>query len=133
MRVYLDTNCVIYFIEQNAAWFGKITARLAALHAAGDTIAVSDLTRTECLVGPYLSGNAADLASYQAFFSDPSILVLPLTASVCEGAARLRAKYRFSLPDALHLSATIDHGCGLFLTNDSKLARCVEIPVEVLT
>jgi uncharacterized protein len=133
MTVYLDANCVIYFVEQNATWFGRVAGRLAALHSAGDTIAVSDLTRTECLVGPFLSGNVTDLATYQAFFADPGIRVLPMTASVFERAARLRADYRFSLPDALHLAAAIEHGCGLFLTNDRKLSRCAEIQVEILT
>ena len=33
MTVYLDANCVIYFVEQNANWFGKRTTRSAALHA----------------------------------------------------------------------------------------------------
>ncbi|MFO0842435.1 MAG: PIN domain-containing protein [Gemmataceae bacterium] len=132
MTVYVDANCVIYFVEQNATWFGRVASRLAALHSAGDLIAVSDLTRAECLVGPFLSGNATDLATYQAFFADPAIHVLPMTAPVFERAARLRADYRFSLPDALHLAAAIEHGCGLFLTNDRKLSQCAEIQVEIL-
>ncbi len=131
--VYLDANGVIYFIEQNPTWFLRIAGRLAALHVAGDQLAVSDLTRAETLVGPLTKGNAADLASYQAFFADPSVHVLPLTAAVCERAARLRAAYRFSLPDSLRLACAIEHGCGLFLTNDAKLARCKEIAVEILT
>jgi predicted nucleic acid-binding protein len=132
MQVYLDTNCVIYFLEQNANWFPKIVARLAAFQRASDTIAVSDLTRTECLIGPFQSGNAADLASFQAFFSDPSVTVLALNAAVCERAARLRATHRFSLPDALHLACAIEHGCGRFLTNDTRLSRCTDILVEIL-
>jgi len=133
MRVYLDANCVIYFVEQNPLWWPRIVARLAVLRAAGDELAVSDLTRTECLVGPFRSNDAVVLASYQAFFSDPDVRVLPLSAAVCERAARLRAAERVTLPDALHLAAAIEHGCGLFLTNDAQLARCTAIPVEVLT
>jgi len=132
MIVYLDANCVIYFVERNPVWWPLITARIAALRAAGDELAVSDLTRTECLVGPLRSGDATILASYQAFFSDPAIRVLPLTAPVCERAAHVRATYGLKLPDALHLAAAIEHGCGLFLTNDAQLARCTDIPVEVL-
>ena len=56
-----------------------------------------------------------------------------MTVAVCERAARLRAVYSFKLPDALHLATTIEHGCGVFLTNDAKLARCTDITVEVLT
>ena len=29
MRVYLDTNCVIYFVERNPPWFSKVIAHFA--------------------------------------------------------------------------------------------------------
>jgi len=70
MIAYLDANCVIYFVEQNPSWWPRITGRIVTLRAAGDEIAVSDLTRTECLVGPFTSGDAAALASYQHLLVD---------------------------------------------------------------
>lgn len=135
MIVYLDANCVIYFVEQNPVWGPKITARVAALRTAGDEIAVSDLSRTECLIGPLASGDAAVLSSYEAFFRDQAIRVFPLTAAVCERAARIRvaSANKLKLPDCLHLAAAIEHGCGLFLTNDVQLTLCKGIPIEVLT
>lgn len=133
MTVYLDVNCLIYFVECNPIWWPKVTARIAALRALGNTLAVSDLTRAECLVGPFKSGDPVALASYEAVFADPEIQVLPLTSNVCERAARLRASYGIKLPDALHLAVAIEYGCGMFLTNDAKLTRCTEIAVEVLS
>ena len=133
MIVYLDTNCVIYFVERNPTWWPKVTARVAGLRAAKDELAVGDLTRAECLVGPFKNADAALEASYRAFFADPDIKVLPMTAAICERAARIRADYGFELADALHLATAAEHGCGLFLTNDAKLARCTDITVEVLT
>ena len=132
MIAYLDTNCVIYFVERNPAWWPKVVARIARLRAGGDELAVGDLTRAECLVGPFKHGNATLEASYRAFFADPDIKVFALTPAVCERAARLRAAHRFDLADALHLATAGEHGCGLFLTNDAKLARCPSPPVEVL-
>jgi predicted nucleic acid-binding protein len=57
-----------------------------------------------------------------------------LTAAVCEQAARLRAAsgFRLKVPDCLHLAAALEHGCGLFLTNDAQLTLCAALPVEVL-
>jgi predicted nucleic acid-binding protein len=133
MIVCLDANCVIYLVERNPIWGPKVAVRLAALQQAGDQIAVSDLVRTEALVGPFKSGHVAVLAAYRAFLGDPAIRVLLLTSAVCERAARVRAAYGFKVPDALHLAAAIEHGCGLFLTNDVQLARCTDISVEVLT
>jgi predicted nucleic acid-binding protein len=102
---------------------------------AGDEIAVSDLARTECLAKPLALGDAAALADYQTFFTDPDIRMLALTAAVCERAARLRAASGFLLkvPDCLHLAAAIEHGCGLFLTHDAQLNQCRDITVEILT
>jgi predicted nucleic acid-binding protein len=134
MIVCLDADCTIYFVEQSPVWGPRMNARLAALRAAGHEIAVSDLTRTECLAGPLAQGNSAVIADYQSFFADPAVRLLPLTAAVCEKAALLRAASSFQLkvPDCLHLAAAIEHGCGLFLSHDDQLRQCTAIPVEIL-
>jgi len=134
MNVCLDTNCVIYLIEKNPLWTPKLVTRLAAARIAGDTLAVSDLARSECLIGPLKAGDAVVLADYQQFFASPTVEMLPMTAAVCERAAAIRAaSSKVKLPDALHLAAALEHGCGLFLTNDVRLAGCLAIAVEILT
>jgi predicted nucleic acid-binding protein len=135
MMAYLDANCVIYLVEQNPVWGPKIVSRMMALRTAGDRIAISDLTRTECLAQPFFTGNAPVVADYQAFFNDPDITVLPVSGPVCERAAQIRAASRLTLkvPDCLHLAAAIEHGCSLFLTNDVQLRKCTQIHVEILT
>jgi predicted nucleic acid-binding protein len=132
VMVYLDTNCVIYFVEQNLAWLSQVIARFARFRAANDQLVVGDLKRAECLVGPLMTGDTAVEASYRAFFTDPDIRVLPISAAICERAARIRATHKFELVDSLHLATAAEHACGLFLTNDAHLARCTDISVEVL-
>lgn len=133
MIVYLDTNCVIYFVERTPAWHPRVVTRLARCRAAKDELAVGDLTRAECFVVPFRNGDATLEASYRAFFGDPDVRVFPMTAAVCERAARIRAAHKFGLADSLHLATATEHGCGLFLTNDVTLTRFTDIPVEVLT
>ena len=135
MKVCLDTNCVIFLVEKNPLWTPKVVTRLAASRLAGDTLASSDLARSECLVGPLYAGDAAVLADYQRFFSSPAVEMLPMTSAVCERAAEIRVAsgLKIKLPDALHLAAALEHGCGLFLTSDEALAGCAAITVEVLT
>jgi predicted nucleic acid-binding protein len=135
MIVCLDTNCLIYLVENNPLWGPKVSARLATARAAGDEIAVCDLARAECLVGPLAKADAAVYADYQRFFSSPLVHMLPLTVACYERAAEVRVAsgMHIKLPDALHLAAAIEHGCGQFLTNDALLARCTAIRVEVLT
>ena len=134
MKVCLDTNCVIYLVENNPLWTPKIRRRLMPLLSAGDTLAVSDLARSECLVGPLHAGDAATLADHQRFFSSPAVAMLPMTAAVCERAVAIRvaSALKIKLPDALHLAAAVEQGCDLFLTNDVPLASCLAIAVEVL-
>jgi hypothetical protein len=85
-------------------------------------------------VGPFQSGDAGILAAYQCFFADPSVRMLVIPPGVCERAARIRVAsgLQFSAADRLHLAATIELGCGSLLTNDAQLARCTDIPVEIL-
>jgi uncharacterized protein len=133
MIVCLDANLVIYLVEANLIWTPKATARLAMLRAAGNEIAVSDAARLECLAKPLATGNVADVASYQTFFASTHVRMLPVTAAVWERGARIGAAFNFKPLDSVHLATAVEHGCGLFLTNDAKLARCTDIPVEVLT
>jgi len=62
--VFIDANILIYRLEAVPGLGARASARLATLHAAGDRIAVSDLVRLECRVGPLKSADAALLADY---------------------------------------------------------------------
>jgi uncharacterized protein len=131
--VFLDTSVVIYFIEQPSIWGPKATARIAASLTLGERLAVSDLVRMECQVGPLKTSDALRLSKFVTFFAAPDMQVLPITATVCDRAARIRAAHNFKPLDSLHLAAAVEHSCGLFLTNDAQLARFPDIRVEVLT
>ena len=74
----------------------------------------------------------AFFAAFRAFFADPLVRLLPVSPGTWEQAARLGATFNFKPLDSLHLATAIEHGCGLFLTADSRLGRCTAIPVEVL-
>jgi len=132
VRIFLDTNIIIYFIQKPAGWGPRAAARFAALHAAKDTPVVSDLTRMECRVKPLKMGDAILLASFDAFFVSLGLEVVGLTAAVCDRATLLRAGHNFKTPDALQLGAAIVHGCDRFLTNDTRLSACTDIPIEIL-
>ncbi len=133
MIVCLDANIVIYYVERHPVWEPKVAARLKAFVASGDSLAVADAARLECLVGPFQSGDASVLGDYQTFFGLPGVQMLPVTPVIWERAAQIRAAHKFQALDSIHLASATEHGCGLFLTNDAQLSRCTAIPVEVLT
>jgi predicted nucleic acid-binding protein len=110
----------------------RAVTRLAALAAAGDTVAVSDLSRLECRVRPMRLADAAKLADFDTFFARPDVHLVPLTTAVYDRATAIRATHNYKLADSLHLAAAVESGCNVFLTNDVRLAAFPDITVEVL-
>ncbi len=131
--VSLDASPVIYHVEQPPTWGPKASARIAAMVAAGELLAVTELVRMECLVGPLKKRDAHLLDDFRTFFNLPDVRVLPITAAVGDRAAMIRATHGFKPLDSLHLGAAVEHGCTRFLTNDSGLKLFPDIPVEVLS
>lgn len=132
MRYYLDSVILIYYIEQNAVFHARAARRLANLLSAGDEVAISDLVRMECRIGPLRSGDLSGLADFDLFFSNPDVRHVPLTPAVFDRAAEIRALFRFKTPDSIHLAAAIESGCDRFLTHDARLAGFNGINVESL-
>jgi predicted nucleic acid-binding protein len=127
MRVYFDSVTMIYFVEQVSPWFSRIQARLTA---TATDIAISDLTRMECLVGPLQRGDTVTVGTYLTAFS--GVELAPLTGKVFDRAAEIRARYRFKTPDAIHLAAATEGACDVFWTNDQRLSAFTGIPVQVI-
>jgi len=66
------------------------------------------------------------------FFAGVELCLLEVTAAVVERATELRARYNLKTPDALHYATAVEAGVAVFLTGDRGMARCSEVPVEVL-
>jgi predicted nucleic acid-binding protein len=132
LLIYLDSNIVIYVVEQPDPFGPRASARISALAAAGDRLVVSDLTRLECRANAVATGDHVTLAQYDAFFSQAVERVMPLTTAVVDRATRIRGQYRFKTPDALHLAAAVEAGCHVFLTNDARLSSFPDLTIEPL-
>jgi predicted nucleic acid-binding protein len=132
VKVFLDSDVVIYFVEQSPVWGARVAARITALRAAGESLVVSDLVRMECRVGPLRTNDVRVLGDFTNFFADPALTVVAVTSPICDRAAEIRATHGFKPLDALHLAAAVVSGCGLFLTHDAQLRRFPDITVEVL-
>lgn len=132
MSVFLDSNIVIYLIERTPD-FGPIAARrIESLLSQGQRLVVSDLVRMECRVHPLRDGDAVTLSAFDGYFASEDVEVTAITAAVCDRAAAIRARYRFSPMDSLHLAAACEHGCQQFLTQDSRLDGFHDIAIEIL-
>jgi len=134
---------VIYAVEGNPADQQRAVNHLTVLQQAGHRFAISELTRTECLVPSFGPGGAQQLSDFFRFFHAPNLRVLNLTAAVHSRASAIRGVHaylavapaspkRYGLADALHLATAIEFGCDAFLTNDNHLANFQDIAIEVL-
>jgi predicted nucleic acid-binding protein len=140
---YLDTVIVIYAVEGSPADQQRALNHLATLEQAGHHFAISELTRTECLVPVLGPGGGQRLSDFFRFFHGPNLRTLSLTAAMYDRASANRGGYaypvvppaspkRYGLADSLHLAAAIESGCDVFLTNDDQLANFQGITVEQL-
>jgi len=132
MVIYCDSVILMYYFDHTGVFNVRAGNRMAALLAAGDRIAVSDLVRLECRVKPMQTGDKAKLAVYDAFFARPELRIVPLTTAAYDRATAIRAVYGFKTIDAIHLAAAAEAGCDDFLTNDNRLNKFRDITVEVL-
>jgi predicted nucleic acid-binding protein len=132
MLIYCDSVILIYFLDAIGSFNTRAITRMAAMQAAGDTPAFSDLTRLECRVKPLKLGATATLADFDDFCTRPDVILVPITSAVFDRATLIRANYNFKLGDSLHLAAAILAGCDRFLTNDTRLSAFGDIAVEVL-
>jgi uncharacterized protein len=130
--IYLDANVVIRLVEGDAATRAPLEARLTASLGVPGSLATSRLTRLECRSKPLRTGDVATLAQFDVFFAGVELMVVEISSSVVEKATELRARYGIKTPDALHYAAAIEIGATVFLTGDLSLARCSEVPVEIL-
>lgn len=107
-------------------------ARLQAYIQSFDRLVVSDLSRMECRVLWLSTGNQVLLGHYETFFAPRADEIVSLTSEVVDCATEIRARYRYSVADSLHLAAAIIAQCDLFLKNDLRLTNFSEVPVATL-
>lgn len=129
-RVYLDSAPVIYLVEQVQPYVELVRTRLSGQDVQ---VVASHLTRLECRVKPLRDRDEALLRNFDRYFDAAVAEVVELSRAVVDLATNIRAEYRFSTPDAIHLAAALWGRCDIFLTNDHRLTRFRDIPIEVVS
>ena len=118
-KVYLDTCCVIYLLEDVPVFSQQIRKYMAFNMDA--ILCVSPLVRLEALVKPTCDGNIALITDYEIFLADQQWLAVGDVEF--DRALSLRASHRIKTPDALHLAIAMQHDCVEFWTNDERLRQ----------
>lgn len=132
-RIFLDTNSIIYLLEETKPYVAKIRAFLtdATLHES--EFYTSTITDAEFLVRPYYLHDEELIKKYWLFLEKADILKCFITEDIAEKSAQIRAKYPgIKLGDSIQLAASIDCGCDCFYTNDAQLKQVAEANVVYL-
>ncbi len=119
--VLIDTAPIIYILEAHP----KFAARFQPLfdrHAAGEiSFAVTTVTLSEVMTGPLGAGEEALAKRYRAVLE--SWQVVDFTTDIAESAARLRAKLKFKLPDAIQVASALAINADALVTHDRDFAK----------
>jgi predicted nucleic acid-binding protein len=130
----LDTAPIIYFIEANPILDRLVTGIFERIANGDCTGVTSVITLTEVLTMPLRSGNKTLQSQYiELLRSSENFTTLPVSFSIAEKAAELRARYNLRTPDAIQIATAMEAGCQAFLTNDLKVKRVGEIKIILLS
>lgn len=129
----LDTAPLIYFIEQNSTYMEIVRGFFMAMSRSEFQVVTSTLTLTEVLVHPLRAGNEELARQYRDIILDQeNLITYPVSATIAECAASLRAKSNLRTPDAIQIATAINNGATCFLTNDARLSAITDLEILVL-
>ncbi len=131
--VSLDTSAFIYFVERHPLYYPFCESVFGNIESGHIKASTSTLTLLEILVQPYrLEKDDLVLKFYSLLTTYPYLTWIPMTLSVADHAARLRAEYNLKTPDAVQAASAISHGATGFICNDRVFEKIKEIECLVI-
>jgi predicted nucleic acid-binding protein len=114
--MYLDTNILIYLLEQHETYSEAVAQTLEEATQDSGTLITSAITVTE-----FLAGTAS--SSLETLRKVPQLQFISLDDSLAEQAALLQRKNNLQIGDAIHLATALGQQADTFFTNDKHLAK----------
>jgi predicted nucleic acid-binding protein len=130
-KICLDTMIFIYFFEEDENYFECVYEIFKMIEEGKLKACTSVVSFLEIMVGVYKSGE--DETKYiKALQTLPNFEIIDLNQEISIISAKIRAKYKFKVPDSILLATSITSNCDVFLTNDEELKK-FKGEVKVLT
>ncbi len=126
MKITLDTNILIYFLEGIEPQATKVEKLLDSFMKAKNEGIISTITVAEVLTGFYLAGDIRKAVKVKNRLNDltlNSFKIVPVTFDIADLAANLRAKRGGKLPDALIVATAFTHASDIIYSQDKDLQR----------
>ena len=123
-RVALDTNVVIYALEEVAP-YKELVEPLFNLMERGFIVAtVSTIVEAEVLVKPIRERDRLTLRKVELFFrNSPNLVIRGCDRAVARRAASVRARTPLRLPDAIVVATAVEEGCDALIGNDAVMGH----------
>ena len=123
----VDSAPLIYVLERHPELERRFVPYFER-HSRGEiSFAVTTITIAEVLTGPLISGDEALARRYRALLE--SWQVVDLSLEIAESAARLRARLKLKLPDAIQAASALAIHADALLTHDRDLSRVTALPI----
>lgn len=129
--IFLDTSVFIYHFESHRE-FGPVVKRVFELLSENKAKAVTSvIAQIELLSLPMDERMTALLNQY--FWETPNLVVHAVDQEIASKVAKIRRKYGFRTPDAIHLATAVVYKADVFITNDKRLKKFDEMAVALVT
>ena len=131
--VYIDANILIYSVEKIDPYWTLLQPFWQAAQHGQFVVTSSELLFLETLVKPIKeSDTVLETTFRQILLGSKEVQLTPITLSILEQAAHLRATIGLKSPDAIHAVTALTVGSTLFVTNDPVFTRVPALKVVVL-
>ena len=126
MKVALDTNLFIYFLEGIEPYATRVEGLLNSLMRRENEGIISTISIAEVLTGFYTAEDEEGAKETKSLFEDLTsngFEIVPVSFEIADIAASLRARRGGRLPDALIVATAIDRAANLIYSQDEELQR----------
>lgn len=132
-RIGLDTNVLVYVLEDVAPYAAIGQAIVNAIEARHVSAVLANIGLAELATGPLQSGEPALVERYMdELRSIAGLRIEPLSAGIAVDAAVIRGSRRIGLADAIHLATARASGATAFITNDRQIRGSSKLEVIYL-
>lgn len=120
-RIALDTNVLIYLVENAEPYATRAQHLVDSIDASGLSASIATIGQVEVLTGPARTGDGAAFELTAAAIRDIGLDLVPLSATIAEDAAWLRGQGGMEVADAVHVATARAVGATAFVTNDRRI------------
>lgn len=120
--ILLDTNCFIYYFEDNPKYAYKLEKVFRDIQDGNNNAFMSIISFLEILVKPKKDNNIFIENKYKLMLTNyPNLSIIDMEYNIADIASRLRANYKIKTPDAIIVATGIAMNVDYIITNDIRL------------